>query len=85
MSFPAYKKQKLLNKIYKENEIYLGDVIINLDKIKSKNNPIKFKEEFNKLWIHGLVHLFGHKHKTDKDFYIMNKIEKKFLQFINKC
>jgi probable rRNA maturation factor len=85
LSFPAHKKQKLLNKIYKENEIYLGDVIINLDKIKSKNNPIKFKEEFNKLWIHGLVHLFGHKHKTDKDFYIMNKIEKKFLQFINKC
>ena len=26
------------------------------------------KIEFNKLWIHGLVHLFGYDHKKDKDF-----------------
>ena len=29
----------------------------------------KFLEEFNKLWIHGLVHLFGYKQKNNKDFY----------------
>ena len=26
----------------------------------------KFKEELNKLWIHGLIHLFGHEHKNIK-------------------
>ena len=42
-----------------------------------------FKNEFNRLWIHGLVHLFGHDHKKDKDFRIMNKIEIEYLNLIN--
>ena len=83
LSFPFYEKKQLDNKIKKEKEIYLGDIIINLDKIRNKNNKIKFQEGLNKLWIHGLVHLFGHQHKKDQDFYAMNKIEKKYLQYIN--
>ncbi|RPG94410.1 MAG: rRNA maturation RNase YbeY [Candidatus Pelagibacter sp. TMED263] len=82
LSFPFYKKNQLDIKIKKEKEIYLGDIILNLSKVKNKNNKTKFKEELNKLWIHGLVHLFGHKHKKDKDFNIMNKIEKKYLEYI---
>ena len=83
LSFPFYEKNRLSSKIKKEKEIYLGDIIVNLNKIKNKNNKIKFKEELNKLWIHGLVHLFGYQHKRDKDFKTMNKIEKKYLQYIN--
>ena len=83
LSFPFYEKEKLKKKITKNKEIYLGDVIINLNKVKNKNNKIKFKKELNKLWIHGLVHLFGHQHKKDKDFITMNKIEKKYLKYIN--
>ena len=83
LSFPFYEKNQLDYKIKKEKEIYLGDIIINLDKIRNKNNKIKFQEGLNKLWIHGLVHLFGHQHKKDQDFYAMNKIEKKYLQYIN--
>ena len=83
LSFPFHKKNQLNNKIKREKEIYLGDIIINLSKIKNKNNRIKFEKELNKLWIHGLVHLFGHKHKKDQDFYTMNKIEKKYLGYIN--
>ena len=83
LSFPFHKKNQLNNKIKKEKEIYLGDIIINLSKIKNKNNKTKFQEELNKLWIHGLVHLFGYKHKRDQDFNIMNKIEKKYLKYIN--
>jgi len=82
LSFPFYKKNQLDIKIKKEKEIYLGDIILNLSKVKNKNNKTKFKEELNKLWIHGLVHLFGHKHKKNKDFNIMNKIEKKYLEYI---
>ena len=82
LSFPFYEKKQLNNNIKKEKEIYIGDIIINLNEIKNKNNKTKFKEELNKLWIHGLVHLFGHKHKKNKDFNIMNKIEKKYLEYI---
>ena len=59
LSFPFYNKKKLKNKFKNEKEVYLGDIIINLSKIKNKKNKKKFKIEFNKLWIHGLVHLFG--------------------------
>ena len=83
LSFPFYEKNKLNNKIKKEKEIYLGDIIINLSKIKNKNNKTKFQEELNKLWVHGLVHLFGHKHKKNQDFNTMDKIEKKYLEYIN--
>ena len=83
MSFPFYSKKELKNKIKKEKEIYLGDIIVNLNKIKDKNNIINFKSEFNGLWIHGLVHLFGYDHKKDKDFYKMLKIEKKFLSYFS--
>ena len=69
LSFPFYNKKDLVNKLKRNKEVYLGDIILNLNKI-------------NKLWIHGLVHLFGYKHKKDKDFYHMRKIEKKFVSFL---
>ena len=83
LSFPFYKKKQLNNKIKQEKEIYLGDIIINLSKIKKRNNKKKFHEELNKLWIHGLVHLFGHQHKKVQDFNTMKKIEEKYLKYMN--
>ena len=83
LSFPFHEKNELNSKIKKEKEIDLGDIIVNLSKIKNKNNKTKFQEELNKLWVHGLVHLFGHKHKKDQDFNTMHKIEKKYLEYIN--
>ncbi|MEC7150253.1 MAG: rRNA maturation RNase YbeY [Pseudomonadota bacterium] len=81
LSFPFYKKKELKKKLKKEKEIYLGDVIININKIKKSNKP-HFRKEFNKLLIHGLTHLFGYEHKKDKDYYIMKKVEKKFLSYL---
>ena len=83
LSFPFHNKKNLKDKLKKDKEIYLGDIIINLNKIKNRHDKKKFKIEFNKLWIHGLVHLFGHDHKKDKDFNTMQKIEKKFLFYID--
>ena len=40
-------------------------------------------EEFDRLWIHGLVHLFGYKHKSDKDFKKMSRIEKEYFNLVN--
>ena len=33
--------------------------------------------------IHGFVHLFGHDHKKDEDYKKMQRIEKKYFDFIN--
>ena len=81
LSFPFYEKEDLKRLIAKEKIIYLGDIIINLDKIKNKKDKLKFLIEFNKLWIHGLLHLFGFKHYRNKDFKKMNRTEKKYLNY----
>ncbi len=83
LSFPFYKNKDLKKILKKEREIYLGDIIVNINKIKNKKNLKDFKLEFNKLWIHGLTHLFGYDHKSIKDFNNMTKVEKKFLSYLN--
>ncbi len=82
LSFPFYSKKELKIKLKTEKEIYLGDIIINLNKIKGKNSKNSFKLEFNKLWVHGLAHLFGYEHKKNKDFYNMSRFEKKFISLL---
>ena len=82
LSFPFYEKNQLNNKIREEKEVYLGDIIINLSQVKKKNNKSKFKEELNKLWIHGLLHLLGYDHKSNSQYLQMQKLEKKFSYLI---
>ena len=83
LSFPFQTKLEFKKKIKREKEIYLGDIIINLNKIKNKKVLKYFKFEFDRLWIHGLVHLLGYDHKKDKDFLKMNQIEKKYFDVVN--
>ena len=81
LSFPFQNTKELQKKLKTEKEIYLGDIIINLNKVKNEKN--QFKEEFDRLWIHGLVHLFGYVHKKDKDFKKMIQIERKYFDLVN--
>jgi len=62
----------------KNRNVYLGDVILNFYKIDKKN----FKKDFNRLWIHGFLHLLGYKHYKDRDYYKMDRIEKLILKKI---
>ena len=82
LSFPFQTKKELNKKLKKEKEVYLGDIIINFNKIKGKKTIKKFLIEFDRLWIHGLVHLFGYQHEREKDYLKMSKVEKKFLNLI---
>ena len=84
LSFPFYEKNQLNNKIRKEKEVYLGDIIINLSQVKNKNNKVKFKKELNKLWIHGLLHLLGYDHKSNTKYLKMKKLENEFSYLIKK-
>jgi len=83
LSFPFHEK-KILNKLLRKNNnsIYLGDIIINLNKIINMSKQNIFSTTFDKIWVHGLVHLFGYRHKLNKDFYIMKKLENKVTSSI---
>ena len=83
LSFPFHTKKDLKKKLKVFREVYLGDIVININRIKSKKNKKLFKYEFDQLWIHGFVHLFGHDHKKNNDFKKMKKVEIKYFKFVN--
>ena len=78
LSFPFHEKKILYNLIRKKKEkIYLGDIIINLNEIIKQSKEEDFLLVFDKIWIHGLTHLLGHRHKSNQDFLLMQKLENK--------
>ena len=78
LSFPFQKKTN-----YKKN-IYLGDVAISYEIINKRSKNSNFFLEFDKMWIHGYLHLLGHNHKKKKDFKKMKKLEDKILNYFYK-
>ena len=78
LSFPYSTPSEIREKKKINRKVYLGDIILNLYKIDKRKN--KFKNEFNKLWVHGLVHLLGYKHYKNIDFFKMRKIENKIIK-----
>ena len=83
LSVPFHEK-KILHKLIINNNtnIYLGDIIINLNKIIKESQKQNFSIVFDKIWIHGLTHLLGHRHKSNQDFSIMHKFESKIIKSI---
>ena len=82
LSFPSQSKKELKTYSKLNLEIYLGDIIINLKKMNI-SSELLFKRQFDMLWIHGLVHLFGYDHKKDSSYKKMTAIEMKFLKKLN--
>ena len=82
LSFPFQNKKDLKKILKKEKELYLGDIIINFNKVMYKKNLKHFKSQFDKLWVHGLVHLLGYDHKNEKDFRKMQQVELDYLKYI---
>ena len=81
LSFPFLSSNNL--KIIKQKKLYIGDVAVSYEIINSRSNKNNFFLEFDKVWIHGLLHLIGYNHVQNKDYFIMNKIEKRILNLIN--
>ena len=80
LSFPFFSQKKF--KANKEKNIYIGDIAICYETINIRSSMNTFFLEFNKAWIHGLLHLAGYDHIKNKDYFLMNKIEKKILNSI---
>ena len=79
LSFPTFSPKVL--KLTKEKKIYIGDLAASYEIINSRSKR-NFFDEFDKVWVHGLLHLIGYDHVKDKDFYKMHKVEKRILSLI---
>ena len=80
LSFPSFTLKNL--KLIKEKKIYIGDLAASYEIIYLRSKKKIFVAEFDKVWIHGLLHLIGYNHIKNKDYYKMNKIEKRILNSI---
>ena len=63
---------------------YLGDIAISYEIIDKRSKLSTFNEEFDKIWIHGYLHLIGYDHKKINDFKIMSKKESNLLKYLGK-
>ena len=76
LSFPLKVKLK--------NKLYLGDIAISFEIIYRRSKSSSFDHELDKMWIHGYLHLLGHDHKKNKDYYLMKKKENLIFKKLNK-
>ena len=76
LSFP-------LKNVLKKN-FYIGDIAISFEIINKRSKKSNFYIEFDKMWIHGYLHLIGYDHKKLKDFKKMTKKENLVLNYFHK-
>jgi probable rRNA maturation factor len=81
LSFPFLSSNNL--KLTKQKKFYIGDIATSYEIINSRSKKDNFLLEFDKVWVHGLLHLIGYNHIQNKDYFKMNKIEKRILNLIN--
>ena len=60
LSFPFNKKKKY------NKSVYLGDIAISYEIINKRSKNSNFFLEFDKMLIHGYLHLLGYDHKKKK-------------------
>ena len=63
-------------------EIYLGDIALSYEIINRRSKGSNFDLEFDKMWIHGYLHLLGYDHKKVRDYKAMKRIEDKILKIL---
>lgn len=72
-----------LEKVSPLNELYLGEILISLEKAKSQamQYGVSMWQEINRLLVHGILHLLGYDHeKSSSHARKMRKMEEKILK-----
>jgi len=69
---------------FKRNKKYLGDIAVSYEILNKRSKKKNFKLEFDKIWIHGYLHLVGYDHKKLKDYKKMYNVEKLILNYFHK-
>ena len=65
------------------NKDYKGDIAICYEIINLRSKKSNFNIEFDKMWIHGLLHLLGYDHAGQKDYKQMLRKEQDILKRVN--
>ena len=81
LSFPSFSSNNL--KFIKKKNFYIGDIAASYEIINSRSQKNNFLLEFDKVWVHGPLHLIGYNHVKNKDYFKMKKVEKRILSSIN--
>ena len=76
LSFPIQIKDK--------KKLYVGDIAISFEIIQKRSKETNFFLEFDKMWVHGYLHLIGYQHGKLDDFKKMLKKEKLILKLFHK-
>ena len=84
------KKMKQINSVYRGQDkttdvltfVDLNEILININQIirQAKESGRKINDEFNFIFVHGLLHLIGLTDETEKDRLKMIKIGEDFLE-----
>ena len=70
---------------YKSNKnSYLGDIAISFEIVNKRSSKSNFFVEFDKMWVHGYLHILGYDHKKIKNFKKMSKKENLILNHFYK-
>jgi len=87
LSFPFYPdlKAEQIISAKTDAEKNLGDIIISLERVENdaKNLGIPFEKYLRRILVHGICHLIGYTHDTEKNYCQMQKKESKLLDLIN--
>ena len=90
LNFKFRKKNKTTDvlsfptKIKDKKKLYVGDIAISYEIIKKRSKKTNFFLEFDKMWVHGYLHLIGYDHKGLDDFSRMSRKEKSILKYLHK-
>ena len=86
LAFPYYPNLKPGQRIVPELESdkQLGDLIISLEYVQAAIKKLKttLNKRLTVLLVHGICHLLGYDHVTDKEYNIMQAQEKKLLNHL---
>ena len=80
LSFPNLDPVDLKKKI--NTKIYLGDIALSYEIINQRSKNSNFNMEFDKMLVHGYLHLLGYDHKKVRDYKVMKSIEDKILKIL---
>lgn len=91
LSFPMFSYEKpgdctpLLEEYNENEEVILGDIVLNLDKVISQAEEYGHSKlrEFSFLIAHSMLHLMGYDHIEDDERYIMENKQNIILESIN--
>lgn len=66
---------------YSTESIINGDILISIDRVKENamNYNVEFKDELDRVILHGILHLLGYSDANDPDISIMRSKETTYL------